>query len=64
MDFKEYIKEHGLKQAYLAKVTYNSRQSFSAKVNGKRKWNDTDIKTLKDLLGLTDEQVKGFFGRC
>lgn len=64
MDFKEYIEEHGLKQMYLAKVTYNSRQSFSAKVNGKRKWNDTDIKTLKDLLGLTDEQVKGFFGRC
>lgn len=64
MDFKGYIEEHGLKQAYLAKVTYNSRQSFSAKVNGKRKWNDTDIKTLKDLLGLTDEQVEGFFGRC
>ena len=64
MDFKEYIEKHGFKQAYLAKVTYNSRQSFSAKVNGKRKWNDTDIKTLKDLLGLTDEQVKGFFGRC
>ena len=63
MDFKEYIKECGLKQAYLAKVTFNSKSSFSAKVNGRQKWNDTDINTLKDLLELTDEQVEVLFGR-
>lgn len=55
---EKLIKESGKKREYLAEKLGLSRQSFSAKCNGKSEFNATQMRILCEELKIVDLEVK------
>lgn len=62
---KGLMAERGLEVTKLAEVLGISRQSASAKINGKSPITLTDARTISIALGMTKEERDSiFFGEC
>ena len=54
---ESYIKKSGLKRGKLAEALGISLQAFKKKTNGTREFKASEIKTLCNMLGITDSGV-------
>lgn len=55
------IKRSGLKKSYIAEKLGISKPSLWMKITGKRDFKTSEIRILKDLLGLTPKEVVDIF---
>ena len=60
-ELKSKIHDSGFKISFLADKCGLSRNGLSLKINGKYEFNAVEIKTLKELLDLTPEEVDYLF---
>lgn len=59
---KYLIAEKGLKIEDVASILGISKQALYRKFRGEVSWNCKDMKCLKDLLGMSDEDFNKSFG--
>ena len=58
---KSKIKDRGLKITWIAKMLGLSRGGFSKKLNGHSYFNSHEMDVLKNILGLTPEELYAIF---
>lgn len=58
---REKIAESGIVMRHLAEKCGITPQSFSGKINGHNNFSMSEAATLKDILGLTDEEFMAIF---
>ena len=62
-ELERIIKDKGLKKYVVADKIGTNRSSFYLKLNGEREFTQSEVKGLKEVLGLSDEQfMRIFFG--
>lgn len=60
-ELERIIKDKGLKKCVVADRIGTNRSSFYLKLNGEREFTQSEVKGLKDVLGLSDEQFMRIF---
>lgn len=59
--FKEYLKERGINQQWLARELGITYQALYVKLKGKGNFSLKQALKIKDLLRLTEDEFKQFF---
>lgn len=57
----EMIREKGYTKSHVAQQLGISRQALSCKLHGKMRWSIEDIKSIKELFGLSPEEAFDIF---
>ncbi len=59
--YKEYLTEKKLKDKNIANVLGITKQAMSYRVNGRTDWSVSDLKKLKEFIGMTNEEIIKIF---